>query len=185
MATIKTVEFHCPHCNKKVSSIPRNDYCGIKGRLYGAPYETCRKCKKTYRHPFAEEAASALTLTEKVPFWITSTRFMVFIIIVAVFLGVVTYGIGALAVAPVYLAACALTRNYRQEHKNKLLRQSRERLKEPEYFVRHLVANTYIPDKSRLTPAVLAVLHVRAMRIMDEDRPLVVGDLVKEVLTGR
>ena len=185
MASIKTVEFRCPHCNRKVSSIPRNDYCGIKGTIYGEPYETCRKCKKIYRHPFVEEAASALTLAEKVPFWITSIRFLVVLAIIAVFLGVVTYGIGALPVVLVYLIACPLTRNYRQEHKNKVLLQARERLKEPEYFVRHLVANTYIPDKSRLTPAVLAVLHARAVQIMDEDRPLVVGDLVKEVLGGR
>lgn len=48
---IKTLEYHCPHCNRKLSSVPQNDYCAIGGQYYGEPIETCRKCKKNYRRP--------------------------------------------------------------------------------------------------------------------------------------
>ena len=145
MATIKTIEYRCPHCNKKVSSTPRNDYFSIKGNIYGEPFETCKRCKKVYRSPFAAEPASAITLKDRVPFWITSVRFLVFIAILAVFSIILTYGIGLIVLAPVYLAVCALSRNYRQQHKDRLLLQSRERLKDTEYFIRYLISSVYIP----------------------------------------
>lgn len=182
MATIKTIEYRCPHCNKKVSSIPRNDYFCIKGNVYGEPFETCKKCKKVYRSPFTIEPASAVTLKERVPFWITSTRFVVFIAILAVFSVVLTFGIGLIALVPVYLAVCALSRNYRQQHKDQLLLQSRERLKNPEYFIRHLISSVPIPDKSKLTPQALAIIHVRAISMMEADQPLSLGPIVRDVL---
>lgn len=182
MATIKTIEYRCPHCNKKVSSIPRNDYFSIKGNIYGEPFETCKKCKKVYKSPFTIEPASAVTLKERVPFWITSVRFMVFIAILAVFSIVVSYGIGLIVVAPLYLAVCALSRNHRQQHKDQLLLQSRERLKDTEYFIRHLISSVYVPDKSKLTPQALAIIHVRAISVMDADQPLSLEPIVRDVL---
>ena len=182
MATIKTIEYRCPHCNKKVSSIPQNDYFSIKGNIYGEPFETCKKCKKVYKSPFTVEPASAVTLKESVPFWITSVRFVVFIAILAVFSIILTYGIGLIVIIPGYLAACFLTRKQRQAHKDQLLTSSRNRLKEPEYFIRHLISSVYIPDKSKLTPQALAIIHVRAISMMDADQPLSLEPIVRDVL---
>lgn len=178
MATIKTVEYRCPHCNKKLSSTPRNDYFAIKGKLYGEPFETCKKCKKIYEAPFTIEPASKITLQDKVPFWITSVRFMVALIILAV----CTFGVGLIVLIPAYLLTCAFSRNYRQQHKDRLLTHSRERLKDPEYFVRYLISSVYLPDKSVLTPQALAVIHARAQAEMDADRPLDIAKITHEIV---
>lgn len=182
LATIKTVEYRCPHCNKKVSSIPRNDYFSMKGNIYGEPFEVCKKCKNVYKSPFTIEPAAEVTLKERVPFWITSVRFMVFVAILAVFSVVLTYGIGLIVVVPFYLAVCALSRNYRQQHKNRLVLQSRERLRDTEYFVRHLVSSVYLPDKSKLTPQALAIIHLQACRTMDADQVLNLSKIVQNVI---
>lgn len=172
MATMKTVEFRCPYCNKKISTIPSKDYFAINSRIYGEPFETCKKCGKVYRSPFTIEPASAVTLRERVPLWITSVRFMVSILMMVVLSITFTYGLGLIVVAPFYLAVSALSRNYRQQHKNQLLIQSRERLKNPDYFMRHLLSSVYLPDKRMLTPQAFSMIHYKAQRMMDADQAL-------------
>lgn len=166
MATIKTIEYHCPHCGKKLPSMPRNDYCAIKFKMYGNPYETCKKCKKTYRNINVTEPAAELTLAQKVPFFITSARVFVGMIIAAVF----TIGIGLIAIIPGYFLACGIFRKNRLEHKNQLLIASRERLKDPEYFIRHFLSSVYVENKELLTPAALALIHAKALSEMNEDK---------------
>lgn len=172
MATMKMIEYRCPHCNKKISSIPRNDYFSMNSHIYGEPFETCKRCGRVYRAPFTIEPASAVTLKERVPFWNTGVRFLFFIGFMAAFSIAFTYGLGLLVVAPFYLAVCALSRNYRQQHKNQLLIQSRERLKNPDYFMRHLLSSVYLSDKRRLTPQAFSMIHYKAQRMMDADQAL-------------
>ncbi len=178
MATIKTIEYRCPHCRKKLPSIPRNDYCGIKFKYYGDPIETCPKCKKTYRNINLTEPAEALTLRQHVPFWITSG----WVVVLSILAACITFGVGLIFIIPAYLAACFLTRKRRQEHKNQLLRSSRTRLEDPEYFVQHLFSSVYIKDRSKLTAGNLAVIHARAIRTMNADQVLELGKITHEVL---
>lgn len=180
MATIKIIEYRCPHCGKKVPYAPQNDYCAIKGKFYGNPNQTCRKCKKSYRNSNLIEPAEVLTLKDQAPFWVTSH----WTIFLSVFTAVITFGTGLLVIIPAYLAVCFFGRRYRQTHKDYLLTSSRDRLKDPEYFIRYLLSSVYLPDKSKLTPHTLATIHVRAISVMDADQPLSLGSIVREVLGG-
>ena len=179
---IKTIGLRCPHCRKKISSFPTNDYCVIKDKWYGNPNQVCRKCKKTYRQFWVEEAASALTLKEQVPFWLTSTRTLVLFILLAVIALVCTYGFGLLFIIPVYLLTCLFSRKYRQTHKNKVLAGSRNRLKDKGYFLRYLVSKITAQERSMLTNKTFTMVYAKAIKVMDEDRPLEVEKIVNEVL---
>lgn len=179
---IKTIELRCPHCGEKISSVPTNDYCAIKGKQYGNPNQICRKCKKTYQQLWVEEAASALTLKELVPFWLTSTRIIVLFTLLAVFALVCTYGFGLLFIIPVYLLTCLFSRKYRQTHKNKVLADSRNRLKDTEYFLRYLISKITAQERSMLTNKTIAMVYAKAIQVMDEDRPLEIEKIVNEVL---
>lgn len=95
-----------------------------------------------------------------------------------------TFGVGLIIIIPAYLAACYFGREYRQTHKDQVLTSSRNRLKDPEYFIRYLLSSVYLPDKSKLTPQALATIHVCAMRVMDADQPLSLGPIVRDVLDG-
>lgn len=166
MATIKTIEYHCPHCGKKLPFMPQNDYCAIKFKMYGNPYESCKKCKNTYRNFNVTEPASELTLAQDVPFFITSGRATLWMILGAIF----TMGIGLIAIIPGYFLACGIFQKKRLEHKNLLLLASRERLKDPEYFLRHFLSAVYVEKKELLTPAALALIHAKAISEMNEDK---------------
>ena len=179
LATIKTIEYRCPHCNKKLPYAPQNDYCAIKSKYYGNPYQTCRKCKKTYRNSYVFEPAETLTLKDQVPFWITDF----WTIFLSLFIACLTLGTALIVIIPVYLAACYLGRKRRQAHKNQVLLSSRTRLKDPEYFLRYLFSAVYLPDKSKLTPQALAMIHVRAISVMEADQPLSLGPIVRDVLS--
>lgn len=179
MATIKTVEYRCPHCNKKLPYAPQNDYCAIKSRYYGNPNQICPKCKKTYRNISVFEAAEALTLKEQVPFWITDY----WTIFLSALISCLTFGTALIVIIPVYLAACYFGRNHRQTHKNQVLLSSRNRLKDPEYFLRYLFSSVYLPDKSKLTPQMLSMIHIRAISMMDADQPLSLGSIVQDVIS--
>lgn len=184
MATIKTIEYRCPHCNKKLPYAPRNEYCAINFKMYGDPQEVCRKCKKTYRNINLIEPAEALTRKDKVPFWITSVRTSVFFIILAIFAAVCTFGIGLVFVIPIYLVLCALTRKKRQDKKDQILLKSRNRLKDPECFVRYLFSTVYLSedDRSKLTAQALSTIHYRAISEMDADQKLELSKIVRQVL---
>lgn len=166
MATIKTLEYHCPHCDKKLPSMPRNDYCAINFKMYGNPYETCKRCKKTYRNMNLIEPAAELTLAQPVPFFITSGRVILWMILAAVF----TLGIGLIVIIPGYFLACLVSRKNRLEHKNLLLIASRKRLENPEYFLRHFLNAVYVEKKEWLTPEALALIHTKAISQMNEDQ---------------
>ena len=178
MATVKIPEYRCPHCNKKLPATPVNDYCAINFKCYGNPYAVCRKCGQTYRDMNLVEPAAALTLKDGVPFWITGVRTLVFMIIAII----ATFGVGLIVVAPAYLLLCFLSRNYRLQHKNDLLLASRARLRDPAYFARHLLSVVYLPDKSKLTPEALAIIHSHALAMMDADEVLELGPITHTVI---
>lgn len=168
-------ELHCPHCGKKLSSSPQNDYCAIHGQPYGNPNETCPKCKKGYRNIFVIEAADELTLSEKGSFWITSTRTLVAFIIAAVFgfmLLTLELWMPLVLILALYPLLCALTRNYRQAHKNQVLAASRERLKNPQYFIRYLMQTAGLKNAGSLTTQALIPIHSMALSAMEKDQPL-------------
>ncbi len=177
---MKTLEYHCPHCNRKLSSVPQNDYCAIGGQYYGEPMETCRKCKKNYRRPIVTEAAQSLTLRQQVPFWLTGVRTLVTFIILAVFS--VVFGmlveslLGLLLIAGAYLLLCAGTRKHRQAHKNQVLQASRKRMQEPAYFSRYLAQAI---GTTGLAPEKLALCHAEARSAMERDQPLDVAQLAR------
>ena len=184
MATIKTIEYRCPHCNKKLSSAPRNEYCAINFKMYGDPYETCPKCKKTYKNINLTEPAEVLTMKDQVPLWITSVRTFVFFVILVAFAAVCTFGVGLIVVLPAYLLLCILTKKKRQEKKDQILLKSRNRLKDPEYFVRYLFSAVYLnmEERNRLTAQAISNIHYRAIVAMDADQPLELSKIVRQVL---
>lgn len=188
MATVKIVEYHCPSCGKKLSIGPKHDHCTLRGVNYGEPNEVCKKCGAAYRHPYVTEAAQALTLIQPVPFWMTNTR----TVTLFVFLGIICITLGVemkapecavllLPIAVLYLLLCALTRRYRQAHKNRVLAASRERMKQPEYFARY-VLQTVAADG--FTSERLILCHVLALAQMNSDQPLDVPCLT-DILLGR
>lgn len=185
MATkAKVLEYHCPHCNKKLSSFPKNDCCYIGRQCYGAPMETCRKCKKMYFRSDVTEAAQNLTLSQKVPFWLTAPwaliMFGVLIAFIAAVIGLVLESsmllgllvgllFGAAVVFIPYLLLCALTRRYRQNHKDRVLAASRERMKDPEYFAKYLV---HTVGADGLTSGKIILCYTLALSDMQKDQPL-------------
>lgn len=178
MATIKTVQYTCPHCHRKLKSTPYNDYCALGGKLYGDPYDTCPKCKRTYRNAFSIEPATELTLSQRVPFFLTGVRTLVAEIIFAVILVMLAFsGVpellwGLIPVGAVHVAVSAFTRSYRQKHKDQLLTQSRQRLKDPEKFLQAALPFMGTNMKNQLTPDRLLLMHRKALEDMDADRPV-------------
>lgn len=188
MATVKIVEYHCPSCGKKLSISPKHEHCTLRGVNYGEPNDVCKKCGASYRHPYVTEAAQALTLSQRVPFWITSTRtatlfavLTVICIALAIQTGVECLA-GLLPIAALYLLLCALTYRYRQAHKNRVLIASRERMKQPEYFARYVLqtvaAGGFASER-------LILCHALALAKMNSDQPLNVPRLTSLLLDAQ
>lgn len=166
MATMKIPEYHCPHCNAKLSSMPKGDFITVGNQCYGSVYVPCRKCGKEYRQPFVEEAALNLEEKSHVPLLITSPK------ILATLIGICTVSAvlflpAALIVIPVCAAVWFLlglaTRSYRQEHKSRVLSRSRQRLlTEDTYLLRLLGTGRKAED--------LAVLYALLPQIKRELR---------------
>lgn len=188
MATIhvKTVQYTCPHCHRKLKSTPYNDYCALGGKLYGDPYDTCPKCKRTYRNAFSIEPATELTLSQRVPFFLTGVRTLVAEIIFAVILVMLAFSgvpellLGLVPVAAVHVAVSAFTRSYRQKHKDQLLNESRQRLKDPEKFLQTAMPFMGTNMKTQLTPQQLLLMHRKALADMDADRPVQMRRIICE-----
>ena len=188
MATIKTIQLTCPYCGKKLRATPYNDHCAIRSKLYGNPNEICPKCKKTYLNAFLIEPAVGLTLKEKVPFLATSQRLLAFEIVIAVFFCTIAFMaevpealLGVIIIAAFHLAISAATMPYRQRHKDKLVASSRERLKEPEYFIKFLMSNVTSNAKAQLTPQLIAAIHNRAVSEMEADKVLDLKSIVQSI----
>ncbi len=142
MASIKTVEYLCPHCGKKVSTLPREKAVsmGLKRGTFGKSLVNCKKCKKPYIQPFVKEAALFLTEAEQVPLLLCSTRLLVALCVCGSF--IIAAAIMSEEILPVILAIIAsvlgiftiilvfgfFTRRYRQKKKNAVLHESRRRV---------------------------------------------------------
>ena len=193
MARYYYAVYRCPHCGMKVSPKPENDYCVIRAKYYGNPNEICGNCGKTYklRHPQMIEAASALTLEQQTPFWITNLGVFVGMalyvwiapyLVYEAFPMLFKYHIALLAMIVAYLLVCLFSRKKRQEHKNKVLTDSRKRLKDAKYFMQYLLSNITEQEKNTLTPETVAKIHARAIETMDADQPLEIKKIMAEVL---
>lgn len=188
MATVKIVEYHCPSCGKKLSISPKHDHCTLRGVNYGEPNEICKKCGAAYRRSCVTEAAQALTLSRRVPLWITSTRTVTLFALLTV--ACVTLGVqadvecfaGLLPIAAFYLLLCALTYRYRQAHKNRVLLASRERMRQPEYFAQYVLQTI---AAGGFTSERLILCHALALAEMNGDQPLNVPRLTSLLLDGQ
>lgn len=188
MATVKIVEYHCASCGKKLSARPKHDHCTLRGVSYGEPNEICKKCGAAYRHPYVTEAAQALTLSQRVPLWISSTHtvtLFAILTVACVSLGVeadVECFVGLLPIAALYLLLCALTRRCRQAHKNRVLLASRERMKQPEYFAQYVLQTI---AAGGFTSKRLSLCREMALAQMNRDQPLNVPQLTSLLLDGQ
>lgn len=183
---VKTIVYRCPHCGKKLKSTPNNDYCNLWGKTYGDPIDTCPKCKQSYRNFLTIEPAEELTLSQRVPFFLTSAKTLVAETMIAVLLvmlafdgaPVVLWGLIPLAVFHVGLSA--FTRSYRQQHKDKLLIESRERLKNPERFLKAVLPYMGENMKQQLNTSHLLLLHAKALADMEADKPVDMQEIICE-----
>ncbi len=142
MATVKTVEYHCPHCGKKVSSLPKGKYVsmGLKRGAFGNALVNCKKCKKPYRQPFVKEAALFLTKADRVPLLLCSTRLLVALCICAclmisiafmseeILAVLISIALSVVGIFIIMLVPGFFTRTYRQRKKDAIVQASRERL---------------------------------------------------------
>ncbi len=141
MARITTIEVHCPNCGKKVPTMARGPRVYIGSKAYGVSLRRCRRCGRLYKQFEMEEAALTLTEKSRVRWYLSSQRFLVAIIIVAVFYIVFVYTASddvARAVVATLQSAIAvlgclgglglLTWPLRQWNMKRVLRRSREML---------------------------------------------------------
>jgi len=193
MATVHTIEFHCPHCGKKLRSKPYNDHCSLGNKLYGNPKETCKRCKKTYFNTFTLEPALHLTTKQRVPFLLSSVYTLVVEVIVLVLIFTLAFmaeefGILLLALPIVafHVLLSAVTRSYRQKHKDRLLEESRKRLKEDVVCFVETVARTPMAgvDKTQLDAAKIALMHAIACKQMEADEVVNLTVIAKEVIAS-
>ncbi len=75
----------------------------------------------------------------------------------------------------------AATMPYRQRHKDELVTSSRERLKDPKYFVRFLMSNLTYEAKEYLTPQMIAAIHSRSISEMEADRVLNLESVIQSI----
>ncbi len=153
MASIKTVEFLCPHCGKKVSTFPQGKAVsmGLKRGTFGKSLVNCKKCKKPYIQPFVKEAALFLTEAERVPLLLCSTRLLValcvcgsFTITAAIMSEEILLVIFAIIVSVLGIFTTTLvfgffTRTCRQKKKNAVLYESRRRVLNDDVYLLSLI----------------------------------------------
>lgn len=183
---VKTIEYRCPHCSKKLKSTPYNEYCNLGGKTYGDPIDTCPKCKQPYRNSFTIEPAEELTLSQQVPFFLTSVKTLVAEAVIAVMLVVLAFAgapvvlWGLIPLAVFHVGLSAFTRSYRQKHKDKLLVESRERLKNPERFLKAVLPYVGENLKQQLTTSNLMLMHIKALANMEADKPVDMQGIICE-----
>ena len=190
------VKYYCPHCRTQVSGRPVNDYCTIWFKNYGGPMEKCPKCGQIYRRSSVLEAARYLTMAKRVPFLMTNELTMILLLLSGVFSmtvmireenyramrnflqrsgiyrGYVDEGglfmLLLLAIIAVYLIVCAATYVHRQEHKNRVLAESRGRMKDIQYFIRTMESGPF----ATVRPEEIAGKYAEAMKQMEDDQPV-------------
>ncbi len=148
MARITTIEVHCPHCGKKLSTLAKGKRVYIGSKAYGLALRRCRRCKKLYRQFDMEEAALTLTESSRVKWYLSSQRFLVAIIIAACFYVTFVYmsteelgeTLLAALMSTVAVLGCMgglglITWPLRQWNKNRVLRCSRETLMQDDEYL--------------------------------------------------
>lgn len=159
MANIKTVEYLCPHCGKKLPTFPsgKSVSMGVKRGIFGRALVNCKGCKKPYLQSFVNEAALFLTEAEPVPLmWygprvlfvlglcecVILTPFILLEEILPLILAVFISGLGMLLLIAVF---GLITRAYRYKMKNAILRESRERMLNDDAYLLSLINTANLP----------------------------------------